>query len=890
MSIVYKLMGYGLRQVIGDAADQVVGCVERLFTDHSQTLNKALTRANDRTWQALGIALAGDGFFDQVKVFFASGDDKGIREQVRLFLQSNAVQFEGCPAGFRKACLTELKTARQIGRLSALNLSSKEIAHQTASSKRFADPKGMVDSAQQVVSQIADALATEFPDLGQLLKQGSGEGPPLIVAAFAYFFRREVETDEELAHGLFFDGLRQLSASQAKAFVEVGKALTSLGGQFEQVFEQLTRIETAVVETQTVVVATHGAVLDIQAELQRLGSVSARGDEEVRGLLREVIQRVSKVGMQNGEIRPQHSLSIRSEDERAAVKLLLARFRQLPPDQQIHLPALLNGLGKLQVGSGDFAGATQTFVAVANAVTDSPAKAEAHYNAFRAALERRDWATALRELQEAVRLDRRRFEPFPFDKYEPQGILGAGGFGVAFLCRHRYMNASVVVKTLSVDDLEQKVDKVFSEAQILRQLDHPAIIRVTDCGYMDVARRLQPFLVMDYFDGLTLEEHVKKQGPLSVEDWVAVFMPVAEGLQTAHAQNILHRDVNPANLLVRKEGSKWKVKLIDFGLALRQESVRNTVNNLRSHGDTLIGSSIAGTMDYAAPEQMGKLSGVAVGPYSDVYGFGKTCYFALCGTPEPDEEEKEKLPSSWRKLLGQCTARTVTKRPANLMVVLGQLSVASTVFTHMRQAEKYTKAGEYDKAIADYTEAIRLNPTDALAYITRGNAFWFNDEDDKAIADYTEAIRLDPKIASFYHSRGMVYYYKDEYDEAIADYTEAIRLDPKIASFYHSRGMAYYYEDEDDKAIADYTEAIRLDPKIASFYHSQGLAHYDEDEYDEAIADYTEAIRLDPKIASFYHSRGIAHYDSNEYDEAIADYTEAIRLNPSDASAYSARG
>jgi hypothetical protein len=108
--LVGPLIGFGLRQVVGVAAGDEVGeltgrvagaviqLVEQHFTDHSQALPKALARANDRAWQALGIALAGDGFLDKVKVFFASGDDKGIREQVRLFLQDKNVAFEGTPA------------------------------------------------------------------------------------------------------------------------------------------------------------------------------------------------------------------------------------------------------------------------------------------------------------------------------------------------------------------------------------------------------------------------------------------------------------------------------------------------------------------------------------------------------------------------------------------------------------------------------------------------------------------------------------------------------------------------------------------------------------------------------------------------------------------------
>lgn len=261
MSLVSKLIGYGLRQVIGPAAAaEVARFVEQYVADNSQTLPKALAKANDRAWQALGIALAGDGFLDQIKVFFASGTDKGIREQVRLFLQDNTIGFEGTPAGFRKKCLTELKLARQAGLLSAQTLSPSEVGRQAASFQRYADLKGLVEGDEQVMAQVAEGLGAEFPDLGKLLRQPPAGGPPLLVAAFCYFFRREVETNAELAHGLFFDGLRQLSASQATAFGEVNKALTSLGDQFDQVFEQLGRIETVVVETQAVAVATQGAV------------------------------------------------------------------------------------------------------------------------------------------------------------------------------------------------------------------------------------------------------------------------------------------------------------------------------------------------------------------------------------------------------------------------------------------------------------------------------------------------------------------------------------------------------------------------------------------------------------------------------------------------------
>jgi hypothetical protein len=297
MSPITQLVGFGLRQVIGDYADgpvQIAAAVEQRFRDHSRILPKALDHAHHRAWQALGVALAGDGLLDRVKVFFASGDDKGVREQVQLFLDGNAVSFDGTPADFRRDCLDELQRLRKSGRLSTSDGAHTAVARQAAGFQRHADPQGLVEEARRAVHGVADALAENYPNLARLLRTPTPAGPPLLAAAFCYFFRREVETNDELAHGLFFDGLRQLSASQAKAFGEVGQALASLGGQFDALFEQLGRIEAAVEETHALAVETHGAVLDMQTELQRFGG-------EARTLMEQVLLRLGQVGMARGD-------------------------------------------------------------------------------------------------------------------------------------------------------------------------------------------------------------------------------------------------------------------------------------------------------------------------------------------------------------------------------------------------------------------------------------------------------------------------------------------------------------------------------------------------------------------------------------------------------------
>ena len=350
-------------------------------------------------------------------------------------------------------------------------------------------------------------------------------------------------------------------------------------------------------------------------------------------------------------VRPGDSLSIRDNGERAMVRQILSRYRQMPESERSKAPGLLNGIGKLEVLAGDFLAAVGHFQMAARGGTTGE-QAEAHFNAYQMLLETRDWDGAILELGYAVNLDAKQFSPFAYEKYGPLKILGAGGFGVAFLCKHQFMGTELVVKTLFLEDLGRDAVKVFDEARVLMALDHPGIIRISDCGYAEPASKTRPYLVMEYFEGVTLEEHVAKNGPLSVPDGQAIARQLGEALAAAHAGGILHRDVKPANILVRREGAAWRVKLIDFGLAMRQKVVTASRNeNSGQSGRSLLGGSIAGTIDYAAPEQMGKSGKVSAGPYSDIYGWAKTICFALFRTPSPLMSHWKSLPESFGDLL-----------------------------------------------------------------------------------------------------------------------------------------------------------------------------------------------------------------------------------------------
>jgi tetratricopeptide (TPR) repeat protein len=667
MGILHNLSTLALREVLegactavglkaGEAAiDGVVNFLTERFTDQSQRLPAALHRSNEHAWKALEIALAGESIW----TWLDRAENKAFRQQVRAFL--DVAPLAGLPGHgpeFRQQCLKELRDARKAGVLTGGSLDPRSLAQQAGAFARFADPQSLLDAEWRSIEHMAGELRqANYPSVAHLLALRPAHGTPVLVAAVRFFFRREVETDRELFQGLTWAKLEAIRGSLDHGFASLSDALAA----HRQLLEEMLG------SVQEVVVQTHGAVLDVQAEQQRQG-------QQVQEIYQAVLELKRRYDLQAVEVRPRDSLAIGSEAERRLVKQVLERFRNLPAEEQRRLPALLNSLAQLEVASGDFDAAQRDFQQVAALVSDRKAQAEAQHNAYGAALERGELDEALTALKQATALDPQRWAPFPLNKYEPERILGAGGFGVAFLCRNRHSGGRVVVKALRTDSLDREVADVFREAQVLEEIEHPAIIRLRDCDYADADQK-RPYLVMDYFDGLTLSDYVEKHGALKPEELVAMAVSMAEALQAAHARGILHRDVKPANVLVRREGdgARWRIKLIDFGLALKQSVLKTTVSNPGARAKTIMGYSVAGTVDYAAPEQMGRLPGVAVGPYTDVYGFGKTCCHALFRTVQPLRKHWREIPEALADLLEQCLSESPEERLPNFTKVLGRL-------------------------------------------------------------------------------------------------------------------------------------------------------------------------------------------------------------------------
>lgn len=176
---------------------------------------------------------------------------------------------------------------------------------------------------------------------------------------------------------------------------------------------------------------------------------------------------------------------------------------------------------------------------------------------------------------------------------------------------------------------------------------------------------------------------------------------------------------------------------------------------------------------------------------------------------------------------------------------------------------------------------------DAEFYNTRGRQRYEKGEYNKAVADYSRAIRLNPKFSSAYSNRALASHAMGDYDMAMADHDEAIRLDPNNAFAYDARGQTWVNKGVPEKARVDFSHSIRLDPDKAMVYNNRGVTWSGSD-HDKAIADFNRAIQLDPNCVMAYANRGTIWRDRGDFDKAMADCSKAVGLGPRDPWAWRA--
>jgi eukaryotic-like serine/threonine-protein kinase len=196
--------------------------------------------------------------------------------------------------------------------------------------------------------------------------------------------------------------------------------------------------------------------------------------------------------------------------------------------------------------------------------------------------------------------------PKQIGRFEPIDILGKGAQGIVYLAEDTQLGRKVAIKT--IDKHSQDAEQLNQEAKHVSQLNHSHIIPLYEIGYHND----HPFLVYQYYEGEQLKQRLKRDGKLKQYDAVKIINHVLDGIGYAHSNKIIHRDLNPSNLLIDKEGN---IRIMDFGISVMAGTVTASVE-------------VTGTVNYLAPEQ---LTNSELSPSVDIFASGLIFYEMLTG-------------------------------------------------------------------------------------------------------------------------------------------------------------------------------------------------------------------------------------------------------------------
>jgi len=208
--------------------------------------------------------------------------------------------------------------------------------------------------------------------------------------------------------------------------------------------------------------------------------------------------------------------------------------------------------------------------------------------------------------------------------YQLTKLLGTGGMGVVYSCKHLVLQKAYALKILMSGQLESEAWARFKiEAKALAKLNHPGIVGIHNMG---IDKGVSPYYVMDLLSGESLDVIIRDKGPLPTSDALKLFAGVADALASAHAHGIIHRDIKPSNLMLVRDpsGTIDQPKIVDFGIA---RLTNKGGHNMQSQTATGV---VFGTPFYMSPEQC---RGDRVDERSDIYSFGCTLFEVLTGRP-----------------------------------------------------------------------------------------------------------------------------------------------------------------------------------------------------------------------------------------------------------------
>ena len=530
--------------------------------------------------------------------------------------------------------------------------------------------------------------------------------------------------------------------------------------------------------------------------------------------------------------------------------------------------------------------------------------------------------------------------PEKFERYAIEAKLGQGGMAAVYLAVDQSLGRKVALKVITSRDKES-LERFQREAQAIAKLRHPHIVQVYDVGVFGS----QHYFTMEYIEGVSLEQMIESSPKPGIQNIAHIMMQVAEALDYAHQQDIVHRDVKPSNILIDKKGTAY---LTDFGIAKQLSGLDRKL--------TLTGNVI-GTVEYMSPEQTtGKSKDIDF--RSDIFSLGTTLYHCITGRvpfeggpvldtisnivnkdPKQPTTIIRWIPHDLETICLKCLEKDKTKRyqtaselvedlrrylagepilarrtmyltklwykakrnrttalavSSAVLIMIGVLvyritSVAESgrkVKEYQQKAQECFEQGKYDDARVYYEKILEISSADEDIKVMRDKCNKIlNQKAQEAEAKVKkDELRTKAKNILDRITKGATP------DQQIAIAQDALKVDETYADALQALGEAYKKKREYDKAYKYFTDAINHNPKLAySYYGRATITGYTWGRLGEAIADFEKVMELDPESHIGFIAKGNIARRQEKYDLAIEYYNRAIELSPEGHWAYSQR-
>ena len=283
--------------------------------------------------------------------------------------------------------------------------------------------------------------------------------------------------------------------------------------------------------------------------------------------------------------------------------------------------------------------------------------------------------------------------------FEVLALVGRGGMGSVYKVRDLKLDRVICIKVLQAELTSDRaaLKRFEQEAEAASHLDHPSLVTTFGFGTTDDGL---PYIMMDYFEGVSLAEVLKAEGLLKPERAFSIFAEICHALDHAHSKDVIHRDIKPNNILIgRGDNGEERVKVVDFGIAKVMPQANRETHNLTETGE------VFGSPHYMSPEQC---LGFMLDARSDIYSLGCLLYELLTGDPpfgganpiqvvvKHINEEIEPFPSSLKrqKLAGRLESvvmRCLEKDQVNRYQNVGDLIKDLVLVSQGKQPSKYKK-------------------------------------------------------------------------------------------------------------------------------------------------------------------------------------------------------